>query len=412
MSNTNSPKVGSTEENEICIVSQFWIPDVAGDAVTLKQRTDALRELGWKVTLITTKPHYPEGDDRGIKFRFARIRWEDGIKVVRIAMPRLSYTSFLNRLIMYSWFSFFASIYSVLMARGPLIWAFSMKIFSTYAVLPARLVRRSRVVSEVTDVWPEALVNTGYVADNSIIFFLIRKVAGVAYQRSKVICAMTDEMQREISSRYSLDGRVIVVPYVGRERPRGTSTAANSSFTLLYFGNLGANYDISAILDVASRLRHNDVRVVIRGDGERLQETQQRVAELSLTNVTLITRILSEEELGNLESSADALILPMAPARYPDASFPGKFVDYLQAGKPIIYIGSGLPASLVREYGLGFTAIEPDISAIAEFILTLKRDPALRDQMGTNARSLASARFNRAALTVSLQHLLAAAMMH
>lgn len=351
--------------------------------------------------MITSKPHYPEGDPRGFKFRLAQVEVEGGVRLFRVAMPRVPHRGFFNRLLLYTWFASFASILSVALARGNVVWASSQRIFSTYASLPAKLIWGTRLVSDVTDVWPEALVNTGYASERSTVFKLGRVLANVAYRVSDRITTMTPGMASLLHERYSVPReKIFVVPYVGK-RFSGTRQG-NGKFTVLYFGNLGRGYDFDIVFDVAKRLEHQGIIFTIRGDGELLSGMRAKLRERGLTNMRLLGETMNETQLSNLVESTDAFFLPLSKWQFQDASFPGKLIEYLHAGKPIICIGEGAAPGFVRKYDVGLAMSDPNPDAIADYLIRLKDDPALVDRLGENASRLAKAEFSEQRLDDSL----------
>jgi glycosyltransferase involved in cell wall biosynthesis len=100
-------------------------------------------------------------------------------------------------------------------------------------------------------------------------------------------------------------------------------------------------------------------------------------------------------ELEALISSSDALILPMGRNPYPDASLPIKFIEYLWAGKPIIYIGVGYPKILIDENSLGITASADELSRITDYIDLLANDKDLVAQIGKRSKMVAEHNFSR-----------------
>jgi hypothetical protein len=172
----------------------------------------------------------------------------------------------------------------------------------------------------------------------------------------------------------------------------------------LYYGNLGANCDFIPLLNAAYELRSEDVRVVIRGAGELLSQVLKGIAERGLQNVRVYHGTMSETELSELVQTSDVLVLPMGKHGYPDASFPIKFVEYLWAGKPIIYVGSGYPAQLIKKHGLGVVISDRDVTPIVTFVRELLADRSLVLKIGSRARRLAEQLYSEDRLVKSLNH--------
>jgi hypothetical protein len=91
---------------KICIISQYWLPDLNGDVVRLKNCIKVLINLGYEVTLITSLPHYPYGDRKGYKSKPIIIEKEKNIKIIRVYIPPLKHEGLHRRLILYITFTF------------------------------------------------------------------------------------------------------------------------------------------------------------------------------------------------------------------------------------------------------------------------------------------------------------------
>jgi colanic acid biosynthesis glycosyl transferase WcaI len=396
---------------KICLISEYWEPDVNGDVTRLKKVIEDLKKSGHQVTLITTAPHYPAGETKGYKFRLFNWSRENGMSVLRIKMPPLPHSSFATRFTLYFWFAALAIIPTIVLGRSKMVWAFSQRVFSTYTAMFAKLFWRARLVSDVTDVWPEALINTGYARIDSVIYRAARFAAKAAYRTSDEITTLTPQMAGMFREAYGVQKEKIrIIPNVGKEsKPKASvnSEQQTRKFQILYYGNLGTNYDFAPVLKVAEKLKGEPVKFVIKASGgEWIQKIQWMKKEANLDNVELITRVLSEDELHDMVGEANALILSMGNHPFPDASFPIKFVEYLHAARPIIYIGRGYPRELVEKYKLGIASDWNDIDGVVKFIGLLRRDPVLCAEMGMKAKVIADEMFSETTFENSLGELL------
>jgi glycosyltransferase involved in cell wall biosynthesis len=384
----------------VCIVSQYWTPDISGDVTRLKQVIDALKMKDYKIWLITTTPHYPDG---AATLTPAEIG-DRGVKVFRIPMPHIPHRGFLNRLILYTWFSLLATIPVLALGKKDFIWTFGQRIFSTFSAIPAKYFWNVPLASDATDVWPEALVNTGYARPDSAIFRIGKALSRMAYRRCTAITTITSRMATIIAANNQVPlDRIFVLPYVSH---RAHPASPDTTFTVLYFGNIGANYDLRTVVRAAKQLEFSGVHFVIRGNGDLLPELIRELERLGPGNVTLITKPMPQVSLESLVSLASLLVLPMVQQVYPDVSFPGKFVEYLFAGKPIAYIGEGLPSELIKTHELGGVVGYGDVDGLKNLILYLKENPKMLERMGSNGLRLAQEKFSQALLNETLAQFL------
>jgi glycosyltransferase involved in cell wall biosynthesis len=387
---------------KILIVSQYWEPDVAGDVTRLRKALGMLDELGHEVLLVTTSPHYPSGDSMGYKMGFMKLERKRNLTVIRFKMPPIAHYGFARRLVLYSWFSVLSAIATVVFGRRRYVWAFSQKVFSTYSSLPAKFIWRAKLISDVTDIWPEALVNTGYSKENTNSFRLERFLARFAYKVSDTVTTLTAAQREMLCEGYEISpSRVALVPNTGRRLSRREDTRT-ATLTLLYFGNLGLNYDFEPILHVASYLRKDAVEFIIRGSGEGATSIRRTIARLNLENVTMYEQQLGASELSQLIASSDMFLLPMRKQSYPDASLPIKFVEYLWNAKPVVLLGEGYVRSLVSANGVGIVASYDDPTSLVSVIRTLCEERDRVNLMGTRAAALAERDFSDSVMKDSI----------
>ena len=388
----------------ICIISQYWEPDINGDVTRLRNAIDVLRSLGHRITLITSVPHYPNGDRRGYRFRLFRIEKSEGLTVVRIDMPSIAHSGFGQRMLLYSWFAALSAFPTLVYGRTDYVWAFSQRVFSTYTSLVAKLAWRTKIVTDLTDVWPEALANTGHARENSFRYRAANFVAEVAYRVSDRIATLTEPMRMLLVKRHGLDcDRVMVVPNSGVAhlplRPDG-----HRQLVAVYYGNIGANYDFEPIINLAGSME-GSLQVVLIGSGESLPQVRQWVDERGLTNVEVTGRPMVGDDLWKAVGEADVLLLSMKKGPYPDASFPTKFVEYLSIGRPILYFGDGYPSALISKSGAGLASAAGDLASARAYLESLASRKDLRDTAGRRAEELGEKMFSRDRFAASLNSL-------
>jgi glycosyltransferase involved in cell wall biosynthesis len=356
--------------------------------------------MGFEIILITTIPHYVLSQRTKAR---TGLEIKGNLKVLRLWIPRIPHDSFNRRLVLYVWFMIASTIPTLMYARKGYLWAFSQRVFSTYSCLLPKIIWRVKLISDITDVWPEALVNTGYANENSFKFRFGRFLALIAYKTSDKISTLTPAMARLIVKNYRVKPeKITIIPNIGDhfnfQEPKFTNP-----FIVLYYGNLGKNYDFEILLETAKIINNKSVLFVIKGNGEQLTYLKQRIKEMNLRNVHIITKILTKEELQTLVQSANVLILPMKPQIIEDTSFPIKLVEYLHQGRPIIYMGNGFAFKLIRDHNVGLALNKRKPEHIANFILELMENKEKAIQMAYSAKNLASKMFSEEKLLIGLK---------
>ncbi len=164
----------------------------------------------------------------------------------------------------------------------------------------------------------------------------------------------------------------------------------NRAFVLLSVGNLVARKGIDYTLRALARIRNQvpTLRYCIVGTGPLEQTLRTMAHALGLTDIVQFAGRVSDEELALYYTAADVCIMPSRELH--DAN--GHVVDvegygmvYREAGlyrKPVIAGRSGGVPEVVQHNKTGILVNPSSISEIGEAILTLYRDPRLRNELG------------------------------
>lgn len=153
--------------------------------------------------------------------------------------------------------------------------------------------------------------------------------------------------------------------------------------TLCFFGTLGRQFDIPTVLDAARRLAGRDVRFVLCGAGDRLEDYRRLAADLP--NVMLPGWV----DAAAIRTLMERSIAGLAPYHCEHSftlSLPNKAIEYLSGGLPVLSTLSGELALLLERERCGSTTPEGDADALARRIEHLLDAPGAAREMGDNAR--------------------------
>jgi len=164
-------------------------------------------------------------------------------------------------------------------------------------------------------------------------------------------------------------------------------------FTVGYTGHLYTGRGISLILEIAKRLPEINF-LIVGGEPPDVGKLQQEVIQNNLQNV-IVTGFLPNAELPAYQAACDVLLMPYQSQV--SASSGGDIGRYLSPMKLFEYLASGraicssdLP--VLREIlspELAMILPADDVEAWVATIRLLFADPALRETLGSSARSAA-----------------------
>ena len=268
---------------------------------------------------------------------------------------------------------------------------------------PARLAKYCekngiRFIVDVQDLWPEAFrMALDIPGISSLVFAPFSALADRGYRGADAVCAVS-ESYRARALRVNRKTTAGCAVYLGADVEAFDRYAAEHSFErkegeilLGYAGTLGTSYDLPVVFGAMRRLNRPELRLIIVGNGPLEESFRQQAEGL---NVTFTGRLPYEQMCGVLKS-CDIVVNPIGGTSV--ATIINKHGDYAASGKPVLNTqDSEEYRRLVEEYRMGFNCCSGDAADLAEKLERLMNDPALREEMGRNARRCAEEKFDRA----------------
>ncbi|MEM2129071.1 MAG: glycosyltransferase family 4 protein [Candidatus Bathyarchaeia archaeon] len=376
----------------VLIIAQYFPPDMGGGATRAYNAAKGLMLNGCDVVIVSAFPHYPTGSiPRDYRWRILRVERFEGFRIIRTFVPPLASKGLARRMILF--LSFMASSLLSLPFIGgvDIVWAANPNILSIIPALAFSLFKHCPVALNVDDPWPEDLYLFGLLREESIISKAAELLAKFAYNKADLITPISLGYIDIISGKYGLNPEKIYVVRAGVDtskfKPRDEKPNDSNSFIVLYSGAFSIAYDFDQVLKVAKLLeKYDGVEIVLQGGGELLNHIKNRLTQMNIKNVRIMDRILSREEVAELLSEADALLLPLRDFGRPYLGMSSKLYEYQAAGRPIICIAEGQPAEYVRETNSGMVVKPGDYEGLAKAVLFLKQNPDVARKMGLSGR--------------------------
>ena len=275
----------------------------------------------------------------------------------------------------------------------------------TAANLAAKYCEKNRIrfIIDVQDLWPEAFrmaLNVPVVS--SLAFLPFTCLADGIYRRADAVCGVSESYcGRALRVNRKCEKGTAV--YLGAEPEAfiryadayplsGTPWARQDGEILLgYAGTLGTSYDLPTVFEALRKLGRPELRLIVVGDGP-LEDSFRKQAEG--LNVTFTGRLPYERMCGVLRG-CDMVVNPIAGTSA--ATIINKHGDYAACGRPVLNTqNSEEYRALVEEYRMGCNCRNGDAADLAEKLERLAENPALREEMGRNARRCAEEKFDRA----------------
>lgn len=380
---------------KILLLAQNYYPEIGSAANRITNMANELQALGHEVTVLTMEPSYPNRN----MYKDSRF-WEQDkppYRVIRLKMRTRKYSHNLyNRLLLYTemMYKFIRTVrrlnpeYDYILASTP-------AIFVGMAGMAAKKRLKCPLILDVRDLWPDSLLGTGAFNHRPIIF-LAGWIEKRIYRAAKHIVVNSEGFKPHIVSKGIEADKISFMPNSLNNKDIEAKPSLhkdNEALTVVYTGNVGLAQDLDIFLKAAELMsKRRDVNFKIMGYGYRYKELKDRVNQAGMDNLEIIDAS-NKKEAVEAVNQADIAFVSLIPQRVFDKVLPGKIVDYMSMGKPIIGAVSGYSADLILQAKCGFVSEARDPIAIVEFIEKLLASKELRMNLGRSGYEYALQHF-------------------
>jgi glycosyltransferase involved in cell wall biosynthesis len=388
----------------IHIVSLVFPPE-RGAARRIGELAQFLSAAGHIVTVVTCLPNYP----RGIIFPgyqnalLQKEKWNEDVSVYRV-FTHISRNrqSSISRALTYLSFAIFSLIGLMAGPKPDVVYVASPPYFLGLTGWVACVLRRSKLVMDIQDLWPDAPIALGYIKSKWMIQ-LLKAIEQFIYARASLVFTISETMRTLVAERVKDGSKVwLVCNWVDLKESGPVDGMAlkfslgfEGKFIALFAGNIGKAQGLDMVLDAARECVNNpDVQFVVLGDGIEKERMMNRAEQLSMRNISFLDPVPEDQVPAHL-GMADVLLVTLARAKHREAVIPSKLQVYMASAKPIVVAAEGAAAEVVRIANCGITAAPHDGKALAEAVDAVRRmSNSERDRLGQAGRLYAQEHFS------------------
>jgi glycosyltransferase involved in cell wall biosynthesis len=361
----------------------------------------SLHARGIEVTVLTGKPNYPDGyifDG----YKALGLQTEDyyGFEIIRIPLRQRGKNSGKGMVLNYISFILSGYLFAPYALRGKkfdavFVYAPSPLLQALPAVYVSWL-KRAPLILWVQDIWPDALVATGFIKSRWILGIVGLAVRYI-YRFSDSILIQSEGFRASVERWTSKKEHIRFFPNSADDalpeiaEPSVNDQLANevaASFSVVFAGNIGAAQSCETIVEAAKLLQSDlAIKFYLVGSGSMAGTISQSIASAGLKNVTM-TGQLPAEDMSLIFASAAVLLLTLRDEAALSSTVPSKLQSYLAAGKPVIASCNGEAASVVTNANAGLVCPAGDATSLADAVLRLcQSTPQERMRLGKNGRT-------------------------
>ncbi len=233
-----------------------------------------------------------------------------------------------------------------------------------------------------------------------------RAAARLAFARAGVITACSDDLARRAAALGADSARIAVVPYgvdAGRFRPDAAARDERrrrlgidgDTFLVFAVGRLvkkkGFEYLIDAMPLVGGTRR---AVLALGGEGDLAAELRERASRVGTAESVRFLGNLNQDDVAGYLAAADVVVVPSVRDDSGNVDgLPNVVMEALASGTPLVTTAAGGIGTVVSDGQTALVVSERDATALAAAIARLLATPALGEEIGAAARTLASTRF-------------------
>ena len=377
----------------VLMINQVFYPDVAATAQHAHDLSRSLVASGHEVSIIASRALY--GQKGAALPAYEEI---DGIKVHRVGRSFFGKSSILARVFDFGYFYLAATVKAIMLRRHDVSICFTTPPFIALLGWFLRLVKRTKMVYWVMDLYPDLPVACGVMREGAWSTKFFEAINRFCLRRANAVVALGRCMRDRILAKGMEQGQVqIIGVWTDSEEVKPIPRPDNSyrkewgiedRFLVMYSGNFGLGHDVDTFLQAAQRLQDDDrIRFAFVGGGKKKSIVEDFVNKHQLQNAVLAP-YQPRESLDELLSAADCHLVSLLVG-VEGIMVPCKLFGILAAARPALFIGADQSeiSQVIQDDACGSTVDEGDVDGLVNAILSYADDPDLARRQGDAGRN-------------------------
>jgi glycosyltransferase involved in cell wall biosynthesis len=393
---------------KILILTQYFPPEVGAPQNRLFELAVRLQKKGEHITILTAMPNYPKMEIHPeYKGKWHVVEEMEGMEVHRSWIYVSKGKSFVKRLLNYFSFVFSSMLVGTFsLGKFDYILCESPPLFLGISAYILKVFKRSKLIFNVSDLWPESAIILGFVK-NKLLLWVSLKLEEFLYRKSEIITGQTQGIVKNISTRfpgkrvYWLPNGVDLSYYSAQDHHvnwRSENGYQQDDFVLLYAGLIGYAQGLEVILNAAEQVKiagNEKFRFVIMGNGPEKPRLMAIAAEKQLTNVHFFETV-GKKQMPAVINAVDVAIVPLKKRDLFKGAIPSKIFETLAMKKPLLLGVEGEALDLFIKEGNAGLAFEPENpEELVNCINSLANSRSLLLQLGENGYNYVQKKFTR-----------------
>lgn len=388
--------------SRVLVLSLLFAPDGVSTATIVSALAQDLTKLGHDVDVIAALPHYNEDPDaraaqpltKKLGGLYHRSDYH-GIPVWHTPIVKKSRGA-AGRMLGYLLYNAVSLLLGLFALKRPdVILVVSPPLTAGPVGWLLAVLRRSRVVYNVQELYPDAFLHTGF-REASFVIRVFRWIERFVYKRSHGLTPISQSFAETLMERGAKPERVHVIPnFVDideiqpgqKDNPLARDCGLVDKFVALYAGNIGMTQSFHTVLDAAEYLKDTpDIHFLLVGNGTLAAELAAQIQQRHLTNITMLP-YQPRSRVPHIYATGDLGLIPLM-AGVAKTTLPSKLYTIMASGRPVLATveADSDMGRLINGSESGVTVPPEDANALADAIRNAYNNRDNFRQYGANGR--------------------------
>ncbi|QCJ44788.1 glycosyltransferase family 4 protein [Bacillus sp. S3] len=378
----------------VLIISQHFYPEIGSHANRIKHLYTLLGKNDFDVSVLTTEPSYPNKKIyQNEEFWDEESLNDDHSHIKRIKISSRKYSNqLLNRLFYYLEIAF-KFIWLILQDKQKYDYIFvtSPPIFTGFVGLFAKYRYKTKFILDIRDLWPESLKGVG-VFDHDLILKFFGALEKILYKKSDKIVINSMGFKEYIQRKAGIqESKILYIPNSVIKEELAPIKRKKGTRKLIYAGNLGLAQNTEIIHQLVPLLAEHDIQLTIIGYGVH---RRQLIDSIKQYKSVKFMKPMTKKQCFKVMAEHDLGIVTLKDKEVFKTVLPGKMIDYMTCGVPILGVVDGYAKDLINHEGVGIAINGSDPQQIVTQIVKLLENDPVRTQMTRKAQQLILTQFN------------------
>lgn len=344
----------------ILIHSLVFSPDGVSTAYLYNDIALKFKESGYKVTVITSTPHYniidEEINKQPLKKRFYGLFFESNFQGICVKhIPQKKFSNKILRIIAFIYFHIFGFFLLTFEKKIDIILSPSPPLTIGILNIVIGKIKKVKIIYNVQEIYPDLLIEKGGLKSTLLITFL-KWIERIVYNKSDAVTTIDRVFYDTIVNRFKNKSNLHIIPnFVDTEvykpiflEPSMLNTTIfpkSDSLKVMYAGNIGIAQDWDILIKVSEELKDQNIDFFVVGEGimKRYLETQKQSRGLEKLH---ILPYQARHTIPFLIAYSDLQFIFMSQETE-GHGFPSKIYTIMACAKPIL-VSSGINSPIVN----------------------------------------------------------------